>query len=176
MRHRKAGWKLGRNPAHRLALFRNLTKALIENERITTTVPKAKALRPFVERLITLAKRGHQKPETLLHARRLVMARLGPVAHATVMDGEDFTGQTVLQKLVDTIAPRYLNRPGGYTRILKLHTRRLGDAGEQAIIELLKQDEPSAFRGQRRGKEAAPAPTVAPTVAPTTPAETPAKN
>src|SRR5262245_20794254 len=130
MRHLKAGRKLGRTAEHRLALFRNLTRALIENERIVTTVAKAKEVRPFVERLITLAKRGS------LHARRQAIARMGPVAEAELYrvvekDGrkeEEPTGDKVVQKLFKELGPRFKDRPGGYTRIVKRHERRLGDA------------------------------------------------
>src|SRR5437588_13101141 len=114
MRHRRAGKKLGRNATHRLALYRNLMMALIQHERIITTLPKAKAVRPFVEKLITMARKG------TLHARRIVAARLGPMADAEVKPGntKDADHRTVLQKLFSDIAPRYATRPGGYTRIL----------------------------------------------------------
>src|SRR3974390_1250881 len=109
MRHLNAGRTLGRNATHRLALFRNLTRALIEHERIVTTVEKAKEVRPFVEKLITLAKKG------TLHARRLARARLGSVGSADLLDKkEEFTGDTVLQKLFKELGPRFADRPGGY--------------------------------------------------------------
>ena len=159
MRHQKAGRKLGRNPSHRLALKRNLTRALIEHERIITTVEKAKELRPFVERLITLAKKG------TLHARRLVIERLGPVAKAELFDKDDEpTGDQVLQKLFNVIAPRFAERPGGYTRIIKRHEFRLGDGGRTAYIELLKE-------GETKVRAAAPRP-IAPAPLPETPAQT----
>jgi large subunit ribosomal protein L17 len=153
MRHRKAGKKLGRNGTHRLALYRNLTMALIRHERIITTVQKAKAVRPFVEKLITLARKN------TLHARRLVASRLGPMSDAEVKPGAeaDADHRTVLQKLFADIAPRYVNRPGGYTRVLKRHERRLGDAGRTAFLELLKE-------GEIRSR--AKAPRTAPTTAP----------
>src|ERR1043165_3514137 len=139
MRHRKAGRKLGRNATHRLALYRNLTMALIQHERIITTLPKAKAVRPFVEKLITLAKKN------TLHARRLVTARLGPASDAAVKPEKDDDGEadhrTVVQKLFTEIAPRFADRPGGYTRVLKRHEVRLGDAGATAYLELLKAGE-----------------------------------
>jgi large subunit ribosomal protein L17 len=139
MRHLKAGRKLGRNASHRLALMRNLTRALILSEtgRITTTVAKAKEVRPFVEKLITLAKQG------TLHARRLVLARL--------RDKES------VKRLFADLAERYRDRPGGYTRVLKLHKRRLGDGGHQAFIELLRPNE-------RKTKKERPAPAPAPRV------------
>src|SRR5262249_42594419 len=118
MRHLKAGRKLNRNASHRLALMRNLTMALIRHERIITTVENAKALRPFVEKLITQAKKG------TLPAGRLVMARLGPPANAEVRpaekaDDDKADSRKVLKKLFDEIGPRFADRPGGYTRIIK---------------------------------------------------------
>lgn len=159
MRHLKAGRKLGRNSTHRLALMRNLTRALIEHERIVTTLPKAKEARRFVERLITFAKRGD------LHARRLVRARLGAVGQADLFDKDDPpepTGDTVLEKLFNEIGPRYANRPGGYTRIVKRHERRLGDAGQTAFLELLKNGETKV---QSRTPTPAPRVTVNPPAA-----------
>src|SRR5271167_2674175 len=167
MRHKKAGKHLGRNATHRLALFRNLTMALIRHERIITTLAKAKAVRPFVEKLITQARKG------TLHARRLVASRLGPMSDAEVKPGDDKDAdhRTVLQKLFADIAPRYADRPGGYTRILKRHERRLGDAGHTAFLELLKEGE---VRSRARAPRAAPVP--APQVEePPAPPETPAE-
>jgi len=144
MRHLKAGRKLNRNAAHRLALLRNLSCALIEHERIITTVAKAKALRPFIEKLITLAKKGS------LHARRLAVARLH--------------NKDAVAKLFKEIAPRFAERPGGYTRIIRRQERRLGDAGETAYIELLRAGE---TKTRTRATPPAPAPRVsAPTPAP----------
>ncbi len=161
MRHLKAGRQLGRNATHRLALFRNLTRALIEHERIITTVEKAKEVRPFVEKLITLAKKN------TLHARRLVRSRLGPVATADLLDKEEeYTGDTVLQKLFKEIGPRFADRPGGYTRVIKRHERRLGDAGKTAYLELLKAGETKV---QKRTPPPAPAPRVTETPKPETP-------
>jgi large subunit ribosomal protein L17 len=121
MRHLKAGRKLGRNAPHRLALMRNLTRALLEHGRIVTTVEKAKEARRFVEKLITLAKKG------TLHARRLALARL--------------PDRAAVKKLFDEIGPRFADRPGGYTRVIKRHERRLGDGGRTAFLELLKEGE-----------------------------------
>ena len=117
MRHRKAGKKLNRTREHRRALFRNLVTALLEKERIETTLAKAKAIRPLAEKMITLGKRGD------LHARRQALAFIQKKA--------------VVKKLFDEIAPRYQNRPGGYTRIIRTGTRR-GDSAEMAIIELVE--------------------------------------
>src|SRR5215475_14332540 len=168
MRHKKAGKHLGRNATHRLALYRNLTMALIRHERIITTLPKAKAVRPFVERLITMAKKNS------LHARRLVISRLGPAAEAEVKPQEDDDGpadhRTVVQKLFADIAPRCAARPGGYTRILKRHQVRLGDAGATAFLELLKAGETRS-----RAKPAYTAPAPAPKIE-EQPAPAPATN
>jgi large subunit ribosomal protein L17 len=117
MRHQKAKGKLSRDSAHRRALMMNLSKEIIEHERITTTAAKAKAVRPEVERLITLAKRGD------LHARRQALATLAQDKFA-------------VHKLFEDLAPRYAERPGGYTRILKLGPRR-SDATEMVYIELV---------------------------------------
>jgi large subunit ribosomal protein L17 len=125
MRHRVAHRKLGRVSEHRIALLRNQADALLRHERIETTVPKAKELRPFVERLITVAKRGVKAGEAngrTLAARRLVM--------------RDLVNQDVVEKLFDQLAPRFMERPGGYTRILRLGHRR-GDGAEVAQIELV---------------------------------------
>ena len=116
MRHRKKGRALSRTASHKKATLRNMATALFRHERIETTVAKAKELRPFVERLITLGKRGD------LHARRLV--------------GRHIADREVLAKLFDDIAPRFNQRPGGYTRIFKSGTRR-GDAADMALIELV---------------------------------------
>src|SRR6476646_1419981 len=138
MRHRVAGRTLGRNAASRLALMRSLSRALIEHGRIITTVEKAKELRPFVEKLVTLAKRG------TLHARRLALQRL--------------PDKDSVAKLFKEIGPRFADRPGGYTRIIKRHERRLGDAGHTAFTEFLKEGETKT-----RARAEAPAP-VAPRV------------
>ena len=125
MRHRVAHRKLGRVTEHRVAMLRNQAQALLRHERIETTVPRAKELRPFVERIITIAKRGLAAGAgdgRLLSARRLV--------HRDIAD------KAVVSKLFDTIAPRFAERPGGYTRILRLGARR-GDAADVAQIELI---------------------------------------
>ena len=125
MRHRVAHRKLGRVTEHRIAMLRNQAHALLKHERIETTVPRAKELRPFVERIISIAKRGvagGAENGRSLHARRLVL--------------RDIQDREVVSKLFDTIAPRFEGRPGGYTRILKLGYRR-GDSAEVAQIELV---------------------------------------
>jgi large subunit ribosomal protein L17 len=135
MRHRVAHRKLGRVTEHRISMLRNQATALLQHEHLTTTVPKAKELRPFVERLITVAKRGlaaHQGTGSageggvpnghLLTARRLVM--------------QDLQDRDVVAKLFETIAPRFASRPGGYTRLLRLGARR-GDGADVAQVELI---------------------------------------
>jgi large subunit ribosomal protein L17 len=121
MRHRVAGYKLGRTASHRVALRRNMATSLIEHERITTTVQKAKAIKPFVEKLVTLSK------ESSVHRRRRAFAAL--------------RSDDAVTKLFEVIGPRFKERPGGYCRILKLSRRRLGDAGEQAILEFVERTE-----------------------------------
>jgi large subunit ribosomal protein L17 len=125
MRHNVAHRKLGRVTEHRLALLRNQAIALLRHEKIETTMPKAKELRPFVERLITIAKRGvaaGDENRRTLNARRMVLAEL--------------PDREVVGKLFETLAPRFAERPGGYTRILRVGYRR-GDSAEVAHIELV---------------------------------------
>jgi len=133
MRHRVAHRKLGRVTEHRIALLRNQATALLRYEHLTTTVPKAKELRPFVERLITIAKRGLANGGSgreaaaaaelkTLNARRLVM--------------QDLQDREVVSKLFETIAPRFAERPGGYTRLLRVGFRK-GDSAEVAQVELI---------------------------------------
>jgi large subunit ribosomal protein L17 len=144
MRHRRAGYKLNRNATHRLALYRNLALALFRHERIITTVEKAKAVRPFVEKLITLARKATLEPEKALHARRLVLARLGPPSNAEIkpaLEEAEADNRKVIVKLFTELGPRFKDRPGGYTRIIKRHERRLGDGGKTAFLELLKEGE-----------------------------------
>ena len=131
MRHGVAGRKLNVTSSHRLAMFRNMAVALIKHEQITTTLPKAKELRPVVEKLITLGKRGG------LHARRQAYAQL--------------RDDTIVAKLFDSLATRYRTRPGGYARVLKAGMR-YGDAADMAVIELVERD-PSA-KGQDSGPRA----------------------
>lgn len=144
MRHRNAHRKLGRISAHRTALLRNQAEALLAHEKIETTVPKAKELRPYVERLITIAKRGVKANDpkgASLSARRLVM--------------RDVLNETVVTKLFDELAPRFADRPGGYTRILKLGARR-GDAAEVAQIELIGSEfDPKKAEEEKKAAEAA---------------------
>ena len=120
MRHRTSGRKLNRTSQHRNMMFRNMAQALIKHEQIVTTLPKAKDLRPVIERLITLGKRGD------LHARRMAFARLRDDA--------------MTAKLFEVLGPRYKDRKGGYTRVLKAGFR-YGDAAAMAVIELVDRDE-----------------------------------
>jgi len=137
MRHRVAGKKLNRSSGHRKALRRNLVTALIQHERIETTEAKAKAVRGQAEKLITLAKRGlaaeQDDPSRGVHARRLAAGRLN--RWVTDPDG---TQVDVLNKLFEDIAPRYMDRPGGYTRMYKLG-RRKGDAAPMVLLELVEE-------------------------------------
>ena len=131
MRHRTSGRKLNRTAEHRKALFANMAAALIKHEQIVTTLPKAKDLRRVTERLITLAKRGD------LHARRIVASRL--------------RDEKMAAKLFETIGPRYKDRNGGYTRVLKAGFR-YGDSAPMAVIELVDRDEDA--KGQDSGPTA----------------------
>jgi large subunit ribosomal protein L17 len=131
MRHRNAGRKLNRTATHRSALFASLATALIKHEQIATTLPKAKELRRVADRLITLAKRGD------LHARRLAFSRI--------------RDEAMVAKLFGTLGPRYADRPGGYTRVLKAGFR-YGDSAPMAVIELVDRD-PEA-----RGLDSGPTP------------------
>ena len=128
MRHRKSGRKLNRTSSHREAMFANMAMALVKHEQITTTLPKAKELRPVVEKLVTLARRGN------LHARRLLISKT--------------RDEATTRKLIDILAPRYADRPGGYTRVLKAGFR-YGDNAPLAVIEFVDRD--VAAKGQDSG-------------------------
>ncbi len=131
MRHRRAGWKLGRNTEHRRALLRNLVTSLIVEERIETTITKAKAMRPHVEKMITLGKRGD------VAARRLAASYL--------------MTRDAVNKLFDSISPRYGDREGGYLRIIHSGFRR-GDGGEMALVELLGSEKTLDEKRQKRAE------------------------
>ena len=131
MRHNVGYRKLGRTSAHRRALLRNLATDLFRHERLKTTLPKARELRPFAEKLITLARRDD------LHARRQVLRQI--------------SDKTVVKKLFDTLGPRFAARPGGYTRALKLGPRP-GDGADMAIVELVGSE--PTFRKQKDDKKA----------------------
>src|SRR5687767_15921523 len=136
MRHGSAHRKLGRTSSHRTAMFANMAASLIKHEQITTTLPKAKELRPFVEKLVTLAKRGD------LHARRIAISRVRDVDQ--------------VRKLFDTIGPRYQERRGGYLRVLKAGFR-YGDNAPVAVIEFVDRDPAAKGAGDRARREAAEA-------------------
>jgi len=185
MRHRKAGFKLGRTDAHRTATLRNLAASLFEHGQITTTIPRAKALQPFVEKIVTLAKRND------IHSRRLVASKLGRNRKAfdwlyipegaedderdTVNRQAEFTRQffdipdsdevernrygelrkapRLVKHIFENVAPRFADRNGGYTRIIKLGRRRLGDAGELCVIQFVGAEDGPEIGGnlsQRR--------------------------
>ena len=129
MRHRNAGFKLGRNTSHRRALLRNLVTSVIIEDRVETTIAKAKAVRPLVEKMITLGKKGD------LHSRRQALAFL-------------MTDDSV-KRLFDTVAPRYGDRQGGYLRIVRTGFRK-GDGGEKAFIELLGAEKELDQKRQKR--------------------------
>jgi len=169
MNHRKSLRKLNRTTAHRRALRRNLAQSLFEHGQVRTTVPKAKDLRPFAERLITLAKRARRG--SLIARRRLLSLMadrsLIPADHRDAYEAlsdakrrqalvgrsgrryrtgapkgrQDFTGESVSHRLIETIAPRFEDRPGGYTRIICLADRRLGDKSKLAIVQLVGDEQ-----------------------------------
>jgi len=131
MRHRKGGFKLGRNTSHRRALLRNLVTSIILHDRVETTLTKAKASRPLVEKMITLGKNGS------VHARRQALAYL-------------LTPDSV-DRLFGTVAPRYADRNGGYSRILRMGPR-VGDSAEVAIIELLGAEKELTAKAEKRAE------------------------
>ncbi|MGD9790944.1 MAG: bL17 family ribosomal protein [Phycisphaerales bacterium] len=173
MRHRKAGYKLGRTTAHRTSTLRNLAAGLFEHGQITTTIPRAKAVQPMVEKIITLAKRGD------LHARRLVASKLGgnrrgfdwlyvaknatdaekehverlreftsgffPLPDSSKVErnryGELRKAPSVVKHIFENVAPKFADRAGGYTRIVKLGRHRIGDGGELCVIQLVGNEE-----------------------------------
>ena len=147
MRHRVAGRRLSRTKEHRLAMRRNLVASLIEHETVSTTIEKAKEVKPFAEKLITLAKKG------TLQSRRRAIALLG---NRDIVDNEDGTvvrKGTTIGKLFSELAPRYLDRPGGYTRIIPLSLRRLGDNGQLVLLQLIGADESSKKQTKTTAKK-----------------------
>jgi len=132
MRHRLRGRQLSRDTEHRAALRRHLVQSLFEHGKIRTTEPKAKEVKSFAEKLITLAREktlnNRRRVIQLLHDRRLVD------------EDQEFTGQTLVQKLFDEIAPRFADRQGGYTRIIKLSDFRIGDGGSLVLLQLLTEE------------------------------------
>ena len=133
MRHKIAHRKLNRTASHRKAMFANMSSSLVEHEQIVTTLPKAKELRPFVEKLVTLAKKGD------LNSRRIAIARM--------------RNKTQAKKLFDVLGPRYADRPGGYIRIMKAGFR-YGDNAPMAVIEFVERDESAKGKVDRERAEA----------------------
>jgi large subunit ribosomal protein L17 len=149
MRHLVKGRHLGRKPPHRIALMRNLACQLVAHERIVTTVAKAKELRGYVERLITVAKRANADAKgkdekaaavTMLHARRQILSKLGGKKFVPIKDEEI----NVVGKIMSELGVRYADRPGGYTRVIKRAHYRIGDAAPTAFIELMPAAETAA--------------------------------
>ena len=165
MRHRRAGKQLSRTSAHRLALRRNLAQSLFEHGEVRTTLVKAKETRPFVERMITLARKAHAgslaarqrliselndravipadhqddyRQRSDAERRKVLRARSGR-RHRTGQPrpGQEYTAQSVVHRLINDVVPTFADRPGGYTRIIKLSNRRLGDSGQLAILQLV---------------------------------------
>lgn len=164
MRHRVAHRKLGRKTEHRLALLRNLCTSLITHERLVTTLPKAKELRPFAERAITLGKRAlaADAPEAALHKRRLAAAYFFSGNTNRLPDGgykrphaPRTAGVAALNKLFEEVAARFAERNGGYTRILKLGARR-GDGAEMALIELLGSESKEVHDEEKKEEKKKP--------------------
>ncbi len=147
MRHRVAGRRLSRTSEHRLAMRRNLVASLFEHETISTTIEKAKEVKPFAEKLITLAKKG------TLSARRRAISLLGNRDIIEHEDGGTARKGTVIGKLFSEIAPRYIDRPGGYTRIIRLSLRRLGDNGQLVLLQLVGKDETSKKEARAAAKK-----------------------
>ena len=139
MRHKVHGRKLGRDTGHRNSLRRNLIADLLCFEQITTTEAKARAIRPEAEKMITLAKhwlvKGGERPEATVHARRTAAARL-PIIRTLELEDGSFENVDVVRKLFEEIAPRYAERPGGYTRMVKIG-RRPGDNADMAVLMLV---------------------------------------
>jgi large subunit ribosomal protein L17 len=148
MRHRKHNHQLGVKTAHRSSLIANLSCSLIENGRIKTTLAKARALRPSIEKAITLAKKAHATDDTSkkLHYRRLAIARL--------------RSKTAVAKLFDELVEQFANRSGGYTRIYKLAIPRLGDAAEMALIEFVEEVAKKKTKKKKSSKKSKPKETV----------------
>lgn len=180
MRHRKAGFKLGRTTAHRASTLRNIAAGLFEHGQVVTTLPKAKAVQPLVEKIVTLAKRGD------LHARRLVIAKLGrdrqgfdwlylpkgasdtekeavnnlrerasgffPVPESSQVErnryGELRKAPKIVKHIFENVAPRFKDRAGGYTRIIKLGRHRVGDASELVLIQFVGNEEGPEIGGK----------------------------
>lgn len=152
MRHRVAGRKLSRTKEHRLALRRNLVASLFEHETISTTMEKAKEVKSFAEKLITLGKKGK------LEHRRRAISLLGNRLIVAEEDGQVVRKGSVIGKLFSEIGPRYLERSGGYTRIIKLAQRRLGDNGQLVLLQLVGEDDSRGKKAKVRKTADASAP------------------
>ncbi len=134
MRHRVRGRHLNRTSEHRLAMRRNMVSSLFEHETISTTVAKAKEVKSFAEKLITLARKGD------LASRRRAIALLNDRAIYQMVDGENVKTGTVIGKLFSEIGPKFIDRPGGYTRIVRLAKRRVGDNTQLCLLQLVESD------------------------------------
>lgn len=143
---------MGRTKEHRLAMRRNMVASLFQHETISTTMEKAKEVKPFAERLITLAKKG------TLSARRQAISMLGNRDIIETESGQEVRKGTVIGKLFSELGPRYLDRPGGYTRIIRLSLRRLGDNGELVLLQLLGADEAAKAQKKKRSRKKAAQP------------------
>jgi len=149
MRHRIAGRQLNRTGEHRLAMRRNLVASLIQHETISTTPEKAKEVKAFAEKLVTLAKKG------TLSARRRAIALLGNRDIIDYEDGKAVGKGTIIGKLFSELGPRYLDRPGGYTRIIRLSLRRLGDNSRLVLLQFVGQDKSTKKQTKAAAKKAA---------------------
>ena len=147
MRHRVAGRRLSLTSEHRLAMRRNLVASLIQHETVSTTIEKAKEVKPFAEKLITLAKKG------TLSARRRAIAMLGNRDIIDLEDGRAVKKGTIIGKLFSELGPRYLDRPGGYTRIIRLSLKRLGDNSQLVLLQFVGQDEGSKKQPRTTAKK-----------------------
>ena len=145
MRHRIAGRQLSRTSEHRLAMRRNLVSSLFEHETVSTTIQKAKEVRSFAEKLITLSKKG------TLASRRRAISLLGNRSIYNDDGGKNSRSGSVIGKLFSEIGPRYLDRSGGYTRIIRLSKRRLGDNGQLVLLQLVGQEETAEQSGDKKG-------------------------
>jgi large subunit ribosomal protein L17 len=148
MRHRIAGRQLNRTAEHRLAMRRNLVASLIQHETISTTPEKAKEVKAFAEKLVTLAKKG------TLSARRRAIMLLGNRDIIDFEDGKPVRKGTIIGKLFSDLGPRYLDRPGGYTRIIRLSQRRLGDNGRLVLLQFVGKDESTKKQTKAAAKKA----------------------
>jgi large subunit ribosomal protein L17 len=150
MRHLRDRRRLNRTSEHRLAMLRNMASSLFEHGTISTTIQKAKEVQRFSEKLITKAKQG------TLHARRQVISELRNRGIYAEEEGQNVRKGTVVGKLFSDIAPQYLDRPGGYTRIIKLAQRRLGDNGQLVLLQLVGQEKKEeAAAPEKKKKKAA---------------------